>query len=129
MWGFGICFATGWVIAFAGCFALPSIGTHPERFALLYTLGNIIALASTMFLWGPCSQLKKMFAPERLVATVVYLGSMALTLFLAFYVQKVLPVILSLILQCLAMVWYAASYIPFGQQMIKSCLCGLCGVK
>ncbi|KAM6368393.1 vesicle transport protein SFT2A isoform 7-T10 [Alca torda] len=46
-----------------------------KLFAVFYTLGNIAALASTCFLMGPLKQLKAMFEPKRLVATVVMLGS------------------------------------------------------
>ncbi|KAG8506020.1 Vesicle transport protein SFT2A [Galemys pyrenaicus] len=46
-----------------------------KPFAVLYTLGNLAALASTCFLMGPVKQLKKMFEPTRLLATVVMLVS------------------------------------------------------
>lgn len=73
--------------------------------AVLYTFGNVISMSSTAFLFGPCSQIKKMFEPERAPATVIYLCSMALTLFCAFKLRAFLPVIACLIVQFLAMVW------------------------
>lgn len=36
-----------------------------RAFAITYTIGNIISLSSTLFLYGPCAQLKKMFAYTR----------------------------------------------------------------
>src|SRR5690348_7706836 len=118
MIGFVACFAIGWVISLLSLLAIPQIASHPEKFALLYTFGNIISLFSTMFLWGPCKQIRDMFKPIRLGATIVYLLSLALTLFLAFYVQMVLPVLASILVQFCAMVWYSASYIPYGREMI-----------
>jgi hypothetical protein len=122
MYGFAGCFVAGWVITFLALTALPKIGKQPAKFAILYTAGNIVALCSTMFLWGPVKQIKKMFEPVRAVATIVYFLSMAATLFLAFKVQKLLPVVISLCVQLCAMIWYCASYIPYGRSMIKSCL-------
>ncbi|NWR48291.1 SFT2B protein, partial [Regulus satrapa] len=44
-------------------------------FAVFYTLGNIASIGSTLFLMGPMKQLKRMFEPTRLIATVVMLVS------------------------------------------------------
>jgi hypothetical protein len=66
-------------------------------FAVLYSLGNICTLISyvcvgwisfsrTAFLIGPLSQLKQMVDPNRLVATIVFFGALALTLVAALYV-------------------------------------------
>lgn len=38
---------------------------NPEPFAVMYSVGNLIGLCSTCFLYGPWSQFKKMFAPTR----------------------------------------------------------------
>lgn len=37
----------------------------PEPFATMYTIGNVLGIASTCFLFGPLTQFKKMFAPTR----------------------------------------------------------------
>lgn len=74
MYGFGACFAVGWILSLLSLAAIPSIAKKPEVFALMYTFGNLVSLASTMFLWGPWSQIKKMFDPVRVWATIVYLG-------------------------------------------------------
>jgi len=46
-------------------------------FAVLYSVGTLTSLASTMFLMGPVNQLKKMFDPTRLIATIILLVSMS----------------------------------------------------
>lgn len=57
-------------------------------FATLYTIGNIMSLSSTLFLMGPLRQLKSMFDPTRLFATIIFIASMAMTLFCAFWVRN-----------------------------------------
>jgi len=128
MYGFGFCFAIGWILTLCSAFAITSIATHPTRFAVLYCMGNVIALISTCFLFGPWSQIKNMFKPVRAIATIIYLGAIALTLYVAIAVQQPGPVIICMIVQLLAMIWYCASYIPFGRQVITKCVGGIVGV-
>jgi len=90
-------------------------------FAILYTLGNIMALASTFFLMGPVAQMKKMFAPTRLVASILMLVFLALTLFSALYLGKKGLSVIFCVCQFCAMTWYAISYIPYARDAIKKC--------
>lgn len=69
-------------MSFLGSFAL-FLNRGLTVFAIFYTLGNIISLASTCFLMGPVNQIKKMFAPTRIIATIIVLVSIGLTLFAA----------------------------------------------
>ncbi|PRD32895.1 UNVERIFIED_CONTAM: Sft2d1 [Trichonephila clavipes] len=63
-------------------------------FGIFYSLGNITALCSTMFLMGPLNQLQKMFAPTRVLATIAVLGFLVLTLCAGFWEcsHKVFPI-------------------------------------
>ncbi len=97
---------------FVSLFAVPELPTHPEKFAILYSIGNIVALGSSCFLWGPWAQVKNMFAPIRAVATIIYLLCIAITIYLAVDVKKTVPILIMIIIQCLAGIWYALSYIP-----------------
>ncbi|NXY43265.1 SFT2A protein, partial [Ceuthmochares aereus] len=76
---FAICFVAGIVCSILGT-ALLWLPKGIKLFALFYTLGNIAALASTCFLMGPLKQLKAMFEPKRLLATVMMLVSILLLL-------------------------------------------------
>lgn len=58
---------------------------NPAPFAIMYTLGNLVSISSTCFLFGPWAQAKKMFAMTRIVTTSIYFFFMAVCLFLAFY--------------------------------------------
>uniref|UniRef100_A0AAQ4S4A3 Vesicle transport protein n=1 Tax=Gasterosteus aculeatus aculeatus TaxID=481459 RepID=A0AAQ4S4A3_GASAC len=87
MKGFAVCFVLGIVSSILGSCMLwvPRVGL--AVFAVLYSVGNLSALASTMFLIGPCRQLKTMFAKERALATVIMGVCLALTLCAAFWVR------------------------------------------
>lgn len=91
-------------------------------FPILFTLGNILALLATMFLWGPCKQVKKMFDETRRIATSIYVISLIVTILVAVYSGKVLAVLLCVVIQCLALFWYSISYIPGARGAVKKCL-------
>ncbi|EIE18574.1 SFT2-domain-containing protein [Coccomyxa subellipsoidea C-169] len=89
----------------------------PTRFAVLYTLSNVLMIGSTMFLMGPVKQIVKMFEKGRLLATVVYIVAMFLTLFSAIKLHNFILTLVFFIIQMLAMIWYSLSYIPFAREM------------
>ncbi|XP_076548201.1 vesicle transport protein SFT2B isoform X1 [Osmia lignaria lignaria] len=115
--GFAICFIVGILCSFLGSFAL-FLHKGLTIFAVFYTLGNVISLASTCFLMGPCSQLKKMFASTRIVATILVFVAIGMTLFAAHLKNPGLA-LLFIIIQSLAMTWYSLSYIPYARDAVK----------
>ncbi|KAL1921011.1 uncharacterized protein VTP21DRAFT_11646 [Calcarisporiella thermophila] len=126
-YGFGICFFLGLVISILSTIFLTFLNI--AGFAVLYTLGNILSLVSTGFIVGFLKQLKTMFAPVRVVASVVYLGVLVATLVVAFTLQNAILVIILVIIQFVALVWYIASYIPYGRDILRkmfgSCISSL----
>uniref|UniRef100_A0A1E1WZ89 Vesicle transport protein n=1 Tax=Amblyomma aureolatum TaxID=187763 RepID=A0A1E1WZ89_9ACAR len=118
--GFAICFVLGFVFSLVGSVAMAFPGGL-KMFGAFYTLGNITALCSTLFLMGPANQIKKMFAPTRAIATCVMLGFFVLTLLAAFWWKNALLTIIFCIIQFLAMTWYSLSYIPFARDAVKKC--------
>uniref|UniRef100_A0A671Q5X7 Vesicle transport protein n=1 Tax=Sinocyclocheilus anshuiensis TaxID=1608454 RepID=A0A671Q5X7_9TELE len=84
---FVICFAGGVLCSILGTalLFLPKAGVN--LFAVFYTLGNIAAISSTCFLMGPFKQLKRMFEPTRLIATIMMLLFLVLTLCAVFWVS------------------------------------------
>ncbi|XP_039593957.1 vesicle transport protein SFT2A isoform X1 [Polypterus senegalus] len=115
---FAICFCTGVLFSILGTALL---FVNVKLFGVFYTLGNIAALASTCFLMGPFKQLKRMFDPTRLIATIVMLLFFALTLCAVFWWNKKGLAIIFCVLQFLAMTWYSLSYIPFARDAIIKC--------
>ncbi|XP_031695659.1 vesicle transport protein SFT2B-like [Anarrhichthys ocellatus] len=106
MKGFIVCFVLGIVCSVLGSCMLwiPRVGL--AVFAVLYSVGNVSALASTMFLIGPCRQLKTMCAKERALATVIMMVCLALTLCAAFWWKNNGLALLFCVLQFLAFAWY-----------------------
>uniref|UniRef100_A0A8C3VAJ4 Vesicle transport protein n=1 Tax=Catharus ustulatus TaxID=91951 RepID=A0A8C3VAJ4_CATUS len=123
---FAICFVAGIVCSFLGT-ALLWLPKGIKLFAVFYTLGNIAALASTCFLMGPVKQLKAMFDPKRLIATIVMLLCLILTLCAVFWWNKKGLAMLFCILQFLAMTWYSLSYIPFARDAVIKCFSSCLG--
>ena len=84
-WGFGICCAIGFLISIGSLFRFVRLSSDPTSFAVAYTIGNIVSLCGTSFIVGPWRQIKNMFASSRWIASLVYFGSMAGTLFVCYY--------------------------------------------
>ena len=120
--GFACCFVAGALISFVSTFTVFNI----KRFAVLYSLGNIVALCGTGFLVGPCRQLKNMFHKKRVITTIVYLTFLILTLVVAFATGNIPLTLLCLVIQFAAFMWYCLSYIPFGRKMAKNCMTSCC---
>jgi hypothetical protein len=124
--GFVITFVIGFFITLASLgsfFALFAGGAN--WFAIWYTLGNLISLSSTFFLIGPKSQCKNMLKPVRATVSLIFIGSMIMTLVSAFFFSKILTVIFVVVQFC-ALVWYVLSYIPYGRECCKKCLKSCC---
>ncbi|XP_041067450.1 SFT2 domain containing 2a isoform X2 [Carcharodon carcharias] len=113
--GFLACFVAGIICSILGvCFLwIPKRGLI--LFAVFYSIGNISSIGSTMFLMGPVKQIKKMFEPTRLAATIVMLVCLVCTLCSAFWWKKAALALIFCVLQFFAMAWYSISYIPFAR--------------
>ena len=115
--GFAFCFMLGLLLSLTSMSSFASLLTgHPGPFAFKYTLGNCLSLCSYCFLVGPRAQCAGMFAPTRVIATIAYLGSFALTLISIFVLRSFIVTIVAICLQFVAMLYYALSYIPFVQK-------------
>jgi len=123
-YGFGACLAVGVLLDFIAWVELMKKNT--AEFAVIYTIGNLVVLVGSLFFAGPRKQCQNMFAKKRRLATVVYFTMMLATLLVA-VLSGVPPgarlplVVLCMVLQVLAMIWYSLSYIPFGRDLAKKC--------
>uniref|UniRef100_A0A915EKD2 Vesicle transport protein n=1 Tax=Ditylenchus dipsaci TaxID=166011 RepID=A0A915EKD2_9BILA len=126
------------IYCFAGCFILSmvcSILGSPmlfvgklTGFAVMVSLGSVISIVgmcfsphvflqpsckfSSFFLSSPMKQLKKMFEPVRIVATLLFLIMIVLTLVAGLVLINPALAVICIIGQYLAMAWYSLSYIP-----------------
>jgi len=125
MMGFGACFIVGYVITFSSFSRFVHLlEGNPIPFVSVYTLGNLLSLGSMGFLCGPARQLRNMFHESRKLTSVTYISTLLLTLLLCFLPTpsgfagsiKLLFLVLLLIVQLCASVWYSLSYIPFARR-------------
>lgn len=115
MYGFAACLACG---LFCTLLSL-LVFLRPIKFAVTFTFGNLLSLGSTAFLVGPMRQLKMMFDPVRVVASAVFIASIAIALFCALYIHNKLLTLLAIIIEFCALIWYSLSYIPFARAAAK----------
>ena len=116
--GFIICFVLGFVMSILGSAFLALPGKGLLIFALFYTTGNLMSLASTFFLMGPWKQLKKMFHETRILASIGVILFMILTILAACKWHKKGLAILFCICQFLSFTWYSLSYIPYARDAV-----------
>jgi hypothetical protein len=117
--GFLSCMVLGFLISVSsfGAFSDLLMG-YPVRFAVLYSMGNLTSLCSTMFLVGPRQQFKNMSHHKRRLSAVIYVGCMVCTPAVAYVWPNMTLVIVGLVAtQWLALIWYTLSYIPYGRRV------------
>jgi hypothetical protein len=114
MLGFGVCFLMGMLLSMLS----PYFILRPVKLATSLTLGNALSIGSMMFLMGPTKQCQSMMDSKRRTATLIYMGSLVLTLLAAFLVKSRLLCLVCIVVQYSALLWYSLSYIPYGQSML-----------
>lgn len=130
--GWLTCFGLGVLLELTGfgrgIHALVGGEKGAERFAILYSLGNFLALVGTLFLAGPSRQLRRMGREKRWLVSLCFVCSMFLTLLVAFlpgqWHGRTLILLLLVLVQWAALIWYTLSYIPFGQRTALAALRG-----
>lgn len=116
--GFGVCVGLGLLLTIV---SLPFLWTlSVTRFAILYCFGSILSIISTCFLMGPVTQIKRMMESKRILATSVYVLSIIGTLVVAFTIGNPIIVLVFLIVQFAALIWYCMTWIPGGQTALKA---------
>ncbi|RMZ78910.1 hypothetical protein DV737_g3690, partial [Chaetothyriales sp. CBS 132003] len=100
---------------FVICFALfPVLSIRPRKFAILWSMGSLLFLASWAFLLGPYQYATHLASGPRLPFTAVYFGSIAMTIYFAVGLHSTILTLLSSVIQLVALVWYLVSYFPMG---------------
>ncbi|KAL8947534.1 MAG: hypothetical protein Q9222_006195 [Ikaeria aurantiellina] len=111
---FGACNAAA-VVCFVICFALfPVLSLRPRKFAILWSMGSVLFLASWAVLMGPLQYAQHLISGPRLPFTAAYFGSITLTLVFAIKLQNTILTLFSSLIQLAALVWYLVSYFPMG---------------
>ncbi|XP_055321197.1 vesicle transport protein SFT2B [Sitodiplosis mosellana] len=119
--GFCVCFVIGIIFSLLGSLML-LLHFGMTRFAIFYTLGNVVSMASTCFLVGPMKQMKNMFSEKRFIASIIVIISFICTLMAAIWFKKGLLALVCIVIQSIAMTWYSLSYIPYARSAVKNAL-------
>jgi len=116
LYGFVSCLVVGFVLSLLGSIVL-FLG-QLSIFAILYVLGTIITLVGTGFVIGFFRQLKMMFKPVRVIATIVFLASIVLVFIAAFVLKSDIICLIFVLIEFLAYTWYTLSYIPYARSAV-----------
>ena len=100
---------------------------HANKFAFLYTCGNIITIFGTFFLIGPARQFKLMTDPIRKNATIIFISSLIMTLVSVYCFHSRFLTIIFVLSQFCSYIWYILSYIPYGRDCLKTIISRVTG--
>ena len=99
---------------------------NPAPFVFLYSSGNILSLLSSTFLSGPTRQFKNMFDEKRQTTSIIYLSTLGTSIVVCFLPVPALPkmgvLVMLLLVQMCASLWYTLSYVPYGRATAKRML-------
>ena len=113
--GFAICFGLGMLFQFMSMGSIIGVLLgRPNKFAFLYTCGNIISIFGTFFLVGPVRQFKNMTNPYRRKASMIFLSAIVLTFISLYILHSKILTVLFVIIQFGAYIYYIMSYVPYG---------------
>lgn len=89
--------------------------------AVIYTIGLCLSIGGSFFLWGPMSQLKKSFDPDRRVASIILILMICCVITFAILDILILCIVF-IILQYAAYMWYTICMLPYGRKIACACL-------
>ncbi|TFK25085.1 SFT2-domain-containing protein [Coprinopsis marcescibilis] len=117
IYGFLGCIIVGFVLSLVGSILL--FGGQVVAFAFLFGLGTLVSLLGTGFIIGFFKQLKLMFKPIRVVATLVFLAAIVMVFVGAFVLNSSILCLILVFVQYLAYIWYTLSYIPYARAAVS----------
>jgi len=110
----------GALACFVLCFALwPIMMAKPRKFAILWSLGSALFLASWAAMMGPLNYFQHLISTPRLPFTATYFGSIALTLYFSLGLENTILTLISALIQLACLIWYLISYFPMGSSGLR----------
>ena len=111
--------AVGIVFIMLSFVFLPFVAINPQKFLSLFSIGSIIILSSFIFIYGTSEFLLMLFKCERIVFTLLYLGSLLLGIYSAFIKDLYILSLISVLCQFLTLVFFLLTLIPGGSSGIS----------
>jgi len=121
-------FLSALFFALAFFVGLPMLALKPQKFALSFTCGSVTFMASFGIMKGPKEHFISMCTLQRMPFTIIYLGSIMMTLYLTCTkggIKGYAAVLIASGVQLVALLWYLISFLPggaMGLQMISRAL-------
>ena len=118
--------STGYILQLGGIakYLAAVVNFTPRKFVIMYSLGNLLSMSASMFLFTPKTMWKNMMNPTRKTVTIVFFSSLTVSVLTCLLVDTKMGKIVTLISAAVQMGsywWYTLSYIPFARAMIKKC--------
>ncbi|RXW18842.1 hypothetical protein EST38_g7004 [Candolleomyces aberdarensis] len=98
---------------------LPFLVINPAKFALSFSLGSFLVMFGFSVLIGPVNHFKHLISKERLPFSLVYFGSLGLTLYSSLGAHSYLGSLIFGAVQVVALVAYVLAYFPGGTQTLR----------
>ncbi|CAL1702776.1 unnamed protein product [Somion occarium] len=117
--GFGACLLGAAVCFFVAFLTLPLLAIKPAKFALAFSLGSLLVMFGFSVLIGPINHIKHLVSTERLPFSLIYLGSLGLTLYFSLGAHSYIGSLIGAIVQVIALVSYVLAYFPGGSQTLR----------
>jgi len=111
---FAILAAAGAICMIFAFTFLPFVVLSPHKFALLFTMGSALMLASFSFLRGHVAFVKHLSSMERLPFSGSYVISLVGTLYSSLVMGSYLLTLIFSVIQVVALLYFLVSYIPGG---------------
>lgn len=112
--GFGCCLAASILCFVLSFFLFPVLALKPRKFGMLWSMGSLLFVLSFGILQGPASYTRHLLSRERFVFTIVFFGSVLLTMYTLVILKSTILTIFSSIIEIFAVLYYTISYFPFG---------------
>lgn len=134
LFGCACCFLAGQLLQFLAVTAAAGVLVgHPGRFARCYSMGNMMMVSGSFFLSGPKRQCNKIREKDRAPTFCAFISAMVLTLTVVYsspFLGRALLILLLVVVQWCAQVWYILSYVPYGhtvgRRVVKKLLACCC---
>lgn len=112
--GFLCCLGASILCFVLSFFLFPVLALKPRKFGLLWSMGSLLFVISFGILQGPVSYIRHLLSRERFIFTIVFFGSVLLTIYTSVVLKSTILTIFASIIEIFSVLYYTVSYFPFG---------------
>lgn len=116
---FFITMTVGVLLILASLFYLPFIVLYPQSFLTFFSIGSLIVLISFVFIYGSREYFKMLLNSDRILFTVLYLLSIIVGLYFAYFKNYFIVSLISAVIQFITLTVFVLTFIPGGKTGIQ----------